>query len=525
MVETNTVAVIDSDTEVGSVTFFEDRAEVTRLARVTVPAGRSRIHARGITLLVDDRSLVCKTADNAEIVFSRVRRTVEDIAQASAADIAKLEDEQLEAAERVARAERAIIAAKADGDRTATLLALWAQNVSSVPSRAGDATEELDRAYTAIDVERTKQIELNAAQQQERRAAKEGQRWADARAELAREKKPRYEAFAEIEVTAKEAGAITIELVYRTPCAVWRPEHLARLKRNDDGSAGEITITTYATVWQMTGEDWKDVRCRFSTARPAREASAPLLKEDVLTTRKKSSDERSRVVVEARDQAIVTAGARGTKDIEEMPGVDDGGETQWLTGRALATIASDGHPVRVEVGDRTIACSVARVCFPELGIATHLRANGTLPGPGPLLAGPVTIGREQEIVGKSKTEFVGAGEPFELGFGVDDGLRVRRKVIEKRTTTAITGTQHIEREVWLYVSNLSNGPKKLAITERVPVSEIEDLSVEVQPEKGMKFDSRDGFATFDVEIAPHATKELTLAYKLEAKSNVVLPAL
>jgi hypothetical protein len=146
-----------------------------------------------------------------------------------------------------------------------------------------------------------------------------------------------------------------------------------------------------------------------------------------------------------------------------------------------------------------------------------------LPGPGPLLAGPVTIGRETEIVGKAMTEFVGAGEPFEMGFGVDDGVRVRRRVTEKRKTGTLSGTQTIQREVTLFVSNLSKAGKGLSVIERVPVSEVEDLTVEVPKQPGMRFDARDGFATFDVQIAPHATKEVVLSYTLEAKSNVVLP--
>jgi uncharacterized protein (TIGR02231 family) len=336
--------------------------------------------------------------------------------------------------------------------------------------------------------------------------------------------KPRYEAFAEIEVTAEAAGEIAIEVVYRTACALWRPEHLARLTRNDDGTAGEIAITTFATVWQATGEVWNDVRCRFSTARPAQSASAPLLREDVLVTRKKTDMERKQIVVEARDQTIQVAGAnRGTRDVDEMPGVDDGGEAQWFDGRVPATIPSNGHPVRVEIGSRKVAVKVERVCFPERGAGAHLRANGTLPGPGPLLAGPVTIGRETEIVGKAKTEFVGAGEPFEMGFGVDDGLRVRRRVTEKRKTGTLSGTQTIQREVTLFVSNLSKAGKALSVIERVPVSEVEDLTVDVPKQQSMRFDARDGFATFDVQIAPHATKEMVLSYTLEAKSNVVLP--
>lgn len=517
--------VLNVETTVTRVTFFEDRAEVERLAKVAIPAGRSRIHALGLTLLVDDRSLVCKTESAAQIVYSRVRRTSENVAAATAEEVQALEHDVTASQERLKRSDRVLASAKTDGDRALAMMQLWAESVGAVPSHAEKATAELEQAYAAIDEETTRQLDRYGQQRTARNDAQTALSRAEFRLGQGRQIRPRHEAFAEIEVTSDAAAEIAITVVYRTPCALWRPEHLARLTRNDEGTAGEIAITTYAAVWQATGESWKDVPCRFSTARPAQSASAPLLREDVLVTRKKTDMERKQVVVEARDQTIDVAGGgdRGTRDIDEMPGVDDGGEAQWLDARGLATIPSNGQPVRVEIATRKLPCKVERVCFPELGAATHLRANGTLPGPGPLLAGPVTIGREQEIVGKSKTEFVGAGDDLELGFGVDDGLRVRRKVKEKRKTATISGTQTVAREVSLFVSNLSDTGKSLSVTERVPVSEVEDLSIDVERQQGMRFDERDGFATFDVTLAPHATREFVLAYTIEAKSNVVLP--
>lgn len=524
--------VVVAETSVASVTFFEDRAEVVRTLRCHVAAGRTRVIAKGITLLIDDRSLMCKAPPETgvNIVYSRVRRRVEDVQEGSAEQIAALESEIDELRARLQGLERALGRSSADGRRTIALLDQWASSLSTVPSRGSAARSELTKAYDEIDRVTIAMLDTYAEIRSQKEDVNTSLAQAAARLEQARARKPRFEAFAEIEIVAKDETELTIELVYRTPCALWRPEHVARLVRDSkDHATGTISITTYASVWQFTGETWTDVPCRFSTARPARSASAPHLREDVLATRKKTDQERKQIVVEAREQAITTAGtSRGTRDVDEMPGVEDGGEAQWLTGRSPATIVSDGRPVRVEVGERSFPCTIARVAFPEIGPATHLRANATLPGPRPLLAGPVTIGRETEIVGKSLVKFVGPGEPFELGFGVDDGLRVRRRVSERRKTTPVTGTQHVERKVQLFVSNLSDKAKTLSLVERVPVSEVEDVRIEIdQQREGQtpsRHDARDGFVTFDLDVVARGTKELTLVYRVEAKSNVVLPS-
>lgn len=504
-------------TTVRRVTFFEDRAEVVRALTATVPAGRSRIHAQGLTLVVDDRSLACASA-SAQIVFSRVRRRAE--ATTSATELAALEAACEAARSKVGRIERALGRASQDASRSELVLARWLETVAEVPSRGAEAAAELARAYDAVDTETRRCLDEVAARRAERDDAHGEAVRADMALAYARAKKPRYEAFVEIELVAESAGEITIELTYRTPCALWRPEHLARLVRRD-GKA-ELTLTTFATVWQITGETWTDVPCRFSTARPAQTAEPPLLAEDVLHTRKKSDQERKQIVVEARDQTVNLAGSdRGTRDVDEMPGVDDGGQAQWLDAEAPATIESDGRPVRIEIGQRTLACEVERVCFPEKSPATHLRARATLAG-APLLAGAVTLARETELVGRSTTPFVGAGEPFELGFGIDDGLRVQRKTTEKRKTTPVTGTQHVAREVRLYLTNLSDEARSVAIVERVPVSEVEDVTVQVGDLASGTRDAKNGFVTIRQDLAPRGTKDLVLDYRIEAASNVVL---
>ena len=87
---------------------------------------------------------------------------------------------------------------------------------------------------------------------------------------------PVVEAAIELQLDSQGAAELTLELTYRTPCALWRPEHLCRLTQTADGGA-QLQLTSAAVVWQRTGEDWTDVHCRFSTARPTQLATPPLL--------------------------------------------------------------------------------------------------------------------------------------------------------------------------------------------------------------------------------------------------------
>src|SRR5262249_50364508 len=162
---------------------------------------------------------------------------------------------------------------------------------------------------------------------------------------------------------------------------------------------------------------------------------------------------------------------RGARAVDEMPGVDDGGEPVLLEPRDKVSIASNGRPFRVEVQRVTVSAVIERVLFPEIAPVAHLRATATLTKGGPLLAGPVRIARGMGLVGRSKIGYIGKGEPFEIGLGADDGVRVRRTQTEQRDTVPVTGTQKIRRTVTVHLSNLSNEQKRVLVTERIPVSE------------------------------------------------------
>jgi uncharacterized protein (TIGR02231 family) len=526
-------APIEVSSRATRVIFFEDRAEVHRRARCTLERGVSSVAVRGVTAMVDDPTVLVRITDGpGRVLATRVLRRVRQEPEADGAQIRLLETDRDRARARRVAAERALERATAEESRAIRLFESWVEAAGRVP-RANEADGdarllEWGAAERRIDSAWTVALDRTAKTREELEQAKIDEARADGALNLGRLVKPRFETAVEAQLEipgADAAHAVELELTYRTPCALWRPEHLARLEpRPSAGPGSQVVIKSFATVWQQTGELWQDVACRFSTARPAQSASPPLIGDDVLVSRKKSAEEKKTVLVEARDQAIALAGlGRGVRAVEEMPGVEDGGEPLWFEAPRPVTIASDGHPFRVEIGELVLPCTVDRIATPEIGEAAHIRATATLSSAVPLLAGPVWVARGTELVGRNRTAFVARGEPFELGFGSDDGIRVRRKIEEKRETVPVLGTQKVARTVTLFLSNLSGTARELTVSERFPVSEIGEVQVAVTSSGGARIDAKDGFARFEVDLPPRGTKRLTFAYRIEAAAKVVLP--
>lgn len=504
------------DSRATQVTFFEDRAHVTRVATMQSAPGRRLVQITGITVLVDDSSLIARTkSGEARVLTARVHRRMRLVPAASEAEIDRLENDRQQAWRALEVHRRELARCAVERKRLVNLEQSMLATMQTVP-RGGDGAADWRDALDHI----TKQqdtLEHSYADIVETVAAA---RRTEARAELllmqARAQHPTIDASIEVELEVDGDGGVTLECEYFTPCALWRPSHLARLAPSRDA----MTVRMLGTVWQQTGEVWDQIQCRFSTARPTQAAEAPLITDDWLRSRPKTDEERNVVQVEARDVDIASTGSEVAGHVDQMPGVDDGGEPLMLQASEKVSIPSNGEPFRVEIHAVDIPCSTDLVAYPEKSSVPYLRARGTWTHDIPLLAGPVVVMRGNEYAGRSRIDFVSPGETFELGFGVESGISIHRTLDDEHRTTAVTGKNVLHRTVKVFLSNLSATAHHLTIVERVPVSEIEEVAIKkidaaVPPDE-------DGFVEFAVKLGPRAVETHQVQYRVEYGSKVRL---
>ena len=515
------------------VTFYEDRARVIRVATALVGAGHARVRVLGVSPFVDERSIEAGVAvGDARVLAASAHWYARAEGAVTREDVEALEVKRVEAERALALARAAYQREIESRSRVVTLTADQARALAQVPLgvREPERLASFVGAWTALSNAEREGLEAIDHARREVATLEDALSLASARLAEASVREPRLEAAIDVQVETTRASEITLEIAYRLPCALWRPEHVARLvdRGETETRKASLEIVTLATLWQRTGEAWDGIDVALSTARPAREASPPLLSEDVLRSQKKAPEMKKRVVVEAREEAVKVAGLeRERGEVSEMPGVDDGGEPLHYTPSSKVTLRSDGRPVRVEIARTALEADVASVVQAELSAAAHLRATATLTRGGPLLEGPLRLARNATLVGRAKLDFVGKGEPFEVGFGADDAIRVRRRTHETRDTTALLGTQKVRRHVSLFFSNLSDTRRSFEIVERLPVSEIEGLEIELvddddAPARAWKLDPKTGFAARTLTLDGGATSVVKLAYELRAASNVVL---
>jgi uncharacterized protein (TIGR02231 family) len=326
-----------------------------------------------------------------------------------------------------------------------------------------------------------------------------------------------YTAHIETDLMINQAGDYEIAFDYVVPNAMWRPWHQARLLLEEKPS---LSFRLDGCVWQRTGEDWNNVDLVFSTARASLGTEPPLLTDDRLNVREKSKQ----IIIETRDQKIQTTGlgTGATPDTVELPGVDDGGEVRNLRPASKATIPSDGRPYRVPIFSFCSEAEVEYVLMPELSCQVVLKSEQTNRAAFPILAGPVDLVRSSEFVGKTSIGFIAPGEKFALGWGPDGAMRVQRTTTQKRKQDHLTKWNNVTTTIQLFLSNIGAQPRVIKTTERIPVSELEQVKVEVIANKstdGVQPDEN-GFCSWNFSLEPYSQFQATLVYKVSAAPEV-----
>lgn len=508
--------VVPIDGRVARVLVTEDRAEITRVARVELPAGPARLRLEEVAPVLADRSLAASLRGidgaSAEVLGARCERGPRRRPGDAHPDDHAGASERDQAERREARARVALLDAEAE---LAGVAHVASQTLVELAEDAASGRFDAERAAQALDALDARERELGA------RKARAADELAQARAALealarARAASPRDEIAAAVEITAdvREGGAFELELRYLVPGACWRPRYVATLSPGGD----QVRVEAEAAVWQRTGEDWDGVELELSTARPSLGFEPPALVTDVVRTRRR----QAAVVVEQRAVAIEDTGLGAARG-DEVPGIDDGGEARALRPAGAVTVPSTGRAALVPLFAFESAASLERAVT-ELAPSAILRAELENRAGRPLLAGPVELVRDGGLVGRGKVLFVAPGERFELGFGAEPFVAVDRRVEQREEETGLLSSWRARTTiVTVRVTNQSTEERVIWVRERVPVSEIEKVVIEVDAKEttGKRAPDERGFLEWRLALAPLAADEVVLTYRTKHHPDVV----
>ena len=152
----------------------------------------------------------------------------------------------------------------------------------------------------------------------------------------------------------------------------------------------------------------------------------------------------------------------------------------------------------------------------------------------PLLPGRVAIYRDGIFVGRGQMAAAGKDETVRLGFGADDKVKIERAVVRRNEGSAgliVTTAKTDERSFKTSVRNGHDFPIRIAVEDQLPVSENEDIQVEMLPSTtpptATNVHDRRGVLEWAFEAKPGEARGIAFAWRVrwpKDKAVVMTPA-
>lgn len=306
---------------------------------------------------------------------------------------------------------------------------------------------------------------------------------------------------AKVNLDVRQAGEVEVHLSYLVRGPSWSPSYDMRA----DTKAKTLDVTYRAEVRQATGEDWKGVSLRLSTAQPGLQGreprmdpwfltkAEPMVFAGGLTELRQDANGRAREGQMFNDirpmgNAFATADANDFQALAKQMKAMEQGRAQVQAGGTAATfvierpsdILADNKPAQVTVMRESFPAYFRHTCVPKLSPFVFLKTKAVNKTDFTFLPGPTAVFLDGAFVAQANLDLVPSGQDFWTYLGVDQGVSVERKELARREESSGVFGKKTLRTVFDQVFKLKNGKAtdiELVLWDQVPASNHEDIKV------------------------------------------------
>ena len=546
MTATTTTATADPglDAPITSVTVFRDGARVLRAGVTGLAAGQGSVTIGNLPASVDTSSVrVAARGRDLALLNVEVRRRVgtEPLREQTTrlrAEVERWRDavRGLDDEDAAEQAGLGFLAHLSEAAATSLARAVGSGRAGydELSGMAGHLS-----ASTASTLARKREIAGR------KRAAERELAAAEARLSAAEQggSKPKKISFVEVTVDleARAATEAELDLTYHVSNASWRPLYDLAL----DGE--RLNVSYLAEITQQTGEDWPEVALALSTTRRGQSQTLPELSPWYIGRPQPPpvpAGGRLMAAGMANEEAeadgapapgarrpVAYAAARGSKTPQasmlaaEQAQSESGAGITYTVARPLA-VPGDGGPHKTLVARFDADAVLDYLTVPVLAPEAYLRAtvtNGTLL----LLPGRARIFHGAQFVGETHLDTVAPGEEFEVQLGVDDQIKVERKLRRRSVGKALLGgTRTIDIGYEITVENHRDRGATVSVHDHIPVSTDGDIKVRARETTPPPAETDDlGELTWKLALAPRESAAIRHRFTVEHPAQVTVTGL
>ena len=334
-----------------------------------------------------------------------------------------------------------------------------------------------------------------------------------------------------VTVQLASARAANVRLSYQVRGPSWQPSYRAQLSTVKN----QVQLERQALVVQASGEDWSNVSLRLSTGQPTRSTQGALPRPwvvDVVQPRPPMAPapaplaRASRTVEKKMNAEIAMAPALPELDVSS---IDTAYATQFVVPYKI-TVPSSSERITLSLGQERLGTSLLTRTAPAMEEAAYLIATLQAP-PGIWPAGPVTLFRDDALVGTGRLDFGNAQALAQgLSFGRDDKVVVRRLPAQNNTGSSGWASSKTERTIVrsYAVENRHDSAIALQVLDASPTSSNEQIKVQSQfgpTPSTTRWNAQNGMIAWEQNLGAGATAQFQATHQIRFPENLPIQGL
>lgn len=335
-----------------------------------------------------------------------------------------------------------------------------------------------------------------------------------------------------ISLSADAPTSADLTINYIVPNAGWYAVYDLRATN----TKSPIQLNYKANVFQSTGEEWKNVRLKLSTANPSLGGLKPELSawylnfyqpvERQLQGRApgvKYKLSAPAAEMEDRSEAIE---AKPAETVSQYVSII---QTSLNTEFDIAlpyTVSSANKPTLVDIRNHELKADYSYAVAPKLDKDAFLLARSTGWEDFSLLPGEANIFFEGTFVGKSFIDPNNIKDTLSVSLGRDKRIVVKREKLKDFSSRKFIGTN--QRDSYAYeisVRNTKNEPAKLIIEDQIPVSQNSQIEVTPLDLGGAKYNKDTGKLLWELTLQPGESTKVVYKFEVKYPKDRSIPGL
>lgn len=484
------------NSHITQVTVFTDRAQITRIATVTIKKGENKVAFDQLPDSIIEKSVQVNGNGNAtlnDIKFKKVyyEEYPHEKVKTLHGKISELQKSQAEISDaiEIARKEKSFVENIASK--------LTAENSSE---QASQPILDPEKWIKMVDFYRSKNEKLSAEIRELNRKNADLQnslnKYKNELKEIgANQSKKRNQVQVDLETDEPETEMV-LELKYITYGASWYPFYDLRASSTHK----KVDIAYNAMVTQTTGENWEDANVKISTAqvqvsgkipelnpwyidfyRPPVERSAMVRRKSKMSFKESAKTSGNEKFDDFMDAAMPKKKAEKPKMKTKQAKAETGATSVVFNIPGRNSINSDNIPHKLSIIMRELPAEFFYTTVPKISPFAYLKTEITNDTEFPFLEGETNIFLDGSFVANSNLKLVAPKQKFEASLGVDEGIKVEHKLINKfrKDKGFMSKKQNTVYEYEILITNNKTDKQKIAVIDQLPISQNNEIQVEL----------------------------------------------